>query len=1122
MKNLLMILMFLLQFDILIISQTIEVLNSNCCSYPVYAVDINPRGHYSNYQYAASSGCEIRLYKLLDYEPKVVNLFGHDDHISSIQFSPDGRHLVSGGYDNTIIIWDLILAKPIHKFSIHDNRVNQVIYSNNGSLVASCGKDGKINIIDVRKGELIHTLLVENEDVNSIAFDTANKLIICGTNLEIKIWDLEELQMVKSLKNHQGPIKSIKIYNDSLLFSASEDMTINMYDFNTYELLKTFHSHTNDVTSLAIATDSCNNSYLVSSSRDESIRLWDINKQELVKVIYNKRGGVLSLASSNSIVISGSDDKSIKFLSINSMQNEGELFNIKNSDFIIKSREQYFIASKNAYPHLKFSSSLSNIPNDIIEIKLNRPDIILTLLNQPDEISFAFRKAYQKRLLKENLKEDLFVSEFNSHWPKISFNKTPPTHTEKKKIWISYKAESDTCIINYIVVNINGVDILYPVNHIKNNVVNDSILIELSNEKNLLKLSTVNDQGTHSKSISANITYTGNHESEELYIVSIGASQYLDSAYNLESASLDALKIKNQFSSQTYYKNIHKIVLLDTSVVKEKIRSLKERLLKTKVDDQVLVFYSGHGLLDHNYDYYLSTYNMDFNKPEINGLKYDDLYNLLADIPARKKIIFLDASYLGEVNQEELIIINNETQGYEKLKGAIIIDSARFNFDSFEILKRYFPFQHDKNGINVITATEAGGNNFIFEIDNESVFTKVIINTVLNRTADTNSDKKITIDEFMNQITNEIKKLTNGMQNPTFIKRGKNSFEVFHIPERNDFSPPTIAILNEEFKKRGAQILVVDNSVINLKGVAIDDSGIKYLMVGNQRASIDSENRFEIPIALSNGENSINIVAEDIYGNHSKLSYEIISTNNTYNEFGKYFALIIGVTDYQNDDLDLEFPVDDAIKVKQMLTNRYIFDSINISFLKNPDRNTILKEFGRLRKTLNENDNLFIFYAGHGHYDKDMDQGFWWPSDADKDSEANWVSNSVIRDYIRAIKAKHILLISDACFSGQVLMKKRDPFSGANASTKETYKMNSRRAITSGALETVPDKSVFVAYLLDYLNSNEEKFLYSKKLYLSIKDPVTNNSPNRQRPLDGVISDTGDKNGDFIFIKREK
>ena len=60
------------------------------------------------------------------------------------------------------------------------------------------------------------------------------------------------------------------------------------------------------------------------------------------------------------------------------------------------------------------------------------------------------------------------------------------------------------------------------------------------------------------------------------------------------------------------------------------------------------------------------------------------------------------------------------------------------------------------------------------------------------------------------------------------------------------------------------------------------------------------------------------------------------------------------------------------------------------------------------------------------------------------------------------------------------------------------------------------------AVLLDYLNNNEEQFLYSRKLFISIKDPVTNNSPSRQRPLEGVISETGDKNGDFIFIKRTK
>jgi len=96
----------------------------------------------------------------------------------------------------------------------------------------------------------------------------------------------------------------------------------------------------------------------------------------------------------------------------------------------------------------------------------------------------------------------------------------------------------------------------------------------------------------------------------------------------------------------------------------------------------------------------------------------------------------------------------------------------------------------------------------------------------------------------------------------------------------------------------------------------------------------------------------------------------------------------------------------------------YTFEEKNVHLLKNPTRSEIINEFQRLRKALGANDNLLIFYAGHGHWDDEIQQGYWLPSDATLDNPSNWIPNSVIKDYIKGFKTKHTLLIADACFSG--------------------------------------------------------------------------------------------------------
>ena len=107
---------------------------------------------------------------------------------------------------------------------------------------------------------------------------------------------------------------------------------------------------------------------------------------------------------------------------------------------------------------------------------------------------------------------------------------------------------------------------------------------------------------------------------------------------------------------------------------------------------------------------------------------------------------------------------------------------------------------------------------------------------------------------------------------------------------------------------------------------------------------------------------------------------------------------------------------------------------------------------------------------------------------------------------------------SHACVSGGIF-RTRDAGSIKSASLdyQMLYKMPSRRAITSGTMTAVPDRSVFVEYFMKRLVQNQEKFLPSQMLFNSIRLAIINNSATV--PQEGVIAETGDEGGDFIFQK---
>lgn len=232
-----------------------------------------------------------------------------------------------------------------------------------------------------------------------------------------------------------------------------------------------------------------------------------------------------------------------------------------------------------------------------------------------------------------------------------------------------------------------------------------------------------------------------------------------------------------------------------------------------------------------------------------------------------------------------------------------------------------------------------------------------------------------------------------------------------------------------------------------------------------------------------------------------------------------YYALLIAIEDYEDDNYDLRYPINDALELKSLLMDLYSFNEKNVITLFNPKRSDIIRTFTLLKNRLTASDNLLIFYAGHGNWDEVAEQGYWLPADAKPNDLSEIITNTEITSFIKSIKAKHTLLISDACFSGSIF-KTRDAFIGESFGIDYYQSRTARKAITSGALTPVPDKSIFIEYLLKSLRNNQKKYLTSEELFLSFREAVINNSPLNQRPLFGNINDSGDEGGDFVFIKK--
>ena len=244
---------------------------------------------------------------------------------------------------------------------------------------------------------------------------------------------------------------------------------------------------------------------------------------------------------------------------------------------------------------------------------------------------------------------------------------------------------------------------------------------------------------------------------------------------------------------------------------------------------------------------------------------------------------------------------------------------------------------------------------------------------------------------------------------------------------------------------------------------------------------------------------------------------------------GDQWLFVIGINTYRRWP-HLNTAVNDARSVKDVLLSRYYFDKKNLIELYNEQatRKNILKQLVYLAKNVRKDDSLVIFYAGHGHLDPITKEGSWIPVESGIEDISARISNHDIKQYLSvdAIKASHILLVSDSCFSGDFFRGARGKLPAVtNKVIKRAYKLTSRQAITSGGLEPVSDSgfgnnSVFSYFFVKTLKENQKPFLIPSDLFPDIKAGVAENAD--QFPRYGTLKDTGgQQGGELIFFLKQ-
>ncbi len=336
--------------------------------------------------------------------------------------------------------------------------------------------------------------------------------------------------------------------------------------------------------------------------------------------------------------------------------------------------------------------------------------------------------------------------------------------------------------------------------------------------------------------------------------------------------------------------------------------------------------------------------------------------------------------------------------------------------------------------------------------------------------------------------------------------------------------------------------IAAKGAVAAISGRIRDTSRLIEVTIDGRPVAVGADGSFSARRGVPQGTSTITIAALDEWGNRAERSVTLTREKlaartpapvkpkvtekprpNPFAgiHFGAYHALVIGNNNYR-DLPKLKTAVNDARAVARLLTDDYDFST---KLLIDATRADVIAAMARMRAKLTANDNLLIYYAGHGVVDTITDQGYWLPVDAEEAVPTNWVSNNDITTMLRAIRAKHIMVVADSCYSGTLVRAapaRMKTGRGRAVWVKRMVRKRGRTALVSGGLEPVTDSgsgghSVFAAAFLAALRENRN-VIDGQTLYQTIKRPVVLNA--NQTPQYSDIRLAGHEGGDFVFVRR--
>lgn len=752
-------------------------------------------------------GSKTNKIKVLDISgrDRLKELKGHADITLKLYKSPDKKHFFSASQDSSVTLWDINSLNELRSYQFHPAATKHISFSHDGTKAISLGNftydNDSIYLWNTFDGKIINAFEKPFSSADVIALSPDGTFFLITINANIELRDTKSGKLIKTFKGHTNTIGKLSFSpNHKEFASVSTDNEIKFWDIDSGKLLKSYNFREDNILSAAFSLDW---KYMAfGTDFSNNVKLRDIETGKEIHTFKGHSNTVNSVAFSadGKFIISTSYDNVVKIWSHENLEESATIYSLYPNDWVVKTPSGLFDASEGAMSKLYYVAG-----TDFIELKQLKD------------------RYYEPGLLRKILKGEVLrdVQGFNTIQlpPEINMS---PVQNGKTKLKIINKLEGG---IGKVPVYINGKEIIADARMYASDFKSErdiadiqykdslSISIDLSsftdffvpNVENIISVKAYNAENfIISRPVS--ITYTaqeqGNYNKKlipEVYILSVGTSEYYNSDLNLSFAAKDAddMATALQIAAQRLFgeDKVHSYLftsplsnnmnMINGKVTVENFEKVFEEIsYSISAKDIVIVYLAGHGMnIDtegNGGDFYYLTQEAHSNDMsayydneirEKTCIAGSDIIQLMNKLPANKQVLILDACHSGKA-------VENLTLERDMSSGTI----------------RALDRMRDKTGMHIITGSTADAVSYESNQFGQGLLTYSLLEGL--KGASLKEDRFVDVIFWFQRAKERVPTLASylgGIQDPVIFspyvegkfKEGAESFEIGELNEHD-------------------------------------------------------------------------------------------------------------------------------------------------------------------------------------------------------------------------------------------------------------------------------------------------------------------------------------------------